>query len=240
MDDLMNRIKPPVTRTKKPDEAVCTYDTAWDDVPVPVKAKSKPKAPASDASCAAPAVADKKNIMLTEAMKGIAGAVIGSIPGVLLWILIGKTGIFAAICGVILAAGIVAGYNLMTKDNTLSSTVGIVICLAVVIVAVYFCERVIWAWELTDQLQRYISATSPELYALGESGGMDRSQIDTIINENLLKEYGFSKITFGECFSHFHRVVWMLGLNEKYSINLIIAYGCAVLGGFWLFKKASY
>ena len=231
MENLMNDINSPV-RTQSDTSAanaVSTYDTAWDDVPIPE--------PVSSAEHFSSYSTGNDSVVL-EAVKGLIGAMIGAIPGVLLWIVIGRIGFVAAICGAILAAGVVAGYTFMTKDSIIPQVWGLVICLSVVVIAVYFSERVVWSWELADYFAKYMSETRESLYSLGEAGGLSAGDVDEIIDKEMMSTYGFTKGTFGEFFSNFHRTLGVAGMNGKYFFNLLTSYAFAGMGGLWLFKKA--
>lgn len=62
-----------------------------------------------------PSVAVGERSIMTDILKASLGAIVGALPGMLLWIIIGKIGYTASICGLLLAAGIVFGYTFMTK-----------------------------------------------------------------------------------------------------------------------------
>ena len=234
MEDLMNDINSPVrTQSSTPAaKSVSTYDTAWDDIPVPEPVR------ATESYSSYSSYSAGSDSVVLEAVKGLLGAMVGAIPGVLLWIIIGRIGFVAAICGAILAAGVVAGYTFMTKDSIIPQIWGVVICLAVVVIAVYFAERVVWSWELADYFAKYMSETRNELYALGEAGGMTSSEVDEIIDREMMSTYGFTEGTFSEFFSNFHRTLGIAGYNGKYFFNLLTSYAFAGMGGLWLFKKA--
>ncbi|MBQ8960549.1 MAG: hypothetical protein IJ071_04945 [Ruminococcus sp.] len=175
--------------------------------------------------------------VLMEIFKGILGAVVGAIPGVLLWILIGRVGFIAAICGAILAGGTVAGYIFMSKDNFLPQSYGVIICLAVIIIAVFLAQKIVWCWEIADVFERYFGDYRKEMYEVGDAAGMSRSEVDAVIDSTIKEEFGFSDVSFGNCFSNFGRMLGNLGMRGKYFLNLLECYGFAALGGGSLFAK---
>ncbi len=175
--------------------------------------------------------------MLVELLKAILGAVVGALPGFILWILIGKVGFVAAICGSVLAMGTIAGYTFMTKDDFLPQKYGIITCIAVIAIAVFMADKIVWCWELSDQFKATVVASKESVYALGDAGGLTTEEIDAIFNEGIKEQFGFTEGTFGDFFSNFNRTLRYLGLSTRYYIDLLLSYGFAFLGGFSLFKK---
>lgn len=82
--------------------------------------------------------------------KGILGALIGAIPGIVLWIILSKIGIIASICGIVILIGVVVGYTALGKEFDI---LGMIISLAVVIFSVYFATNLSWALELHKVLK---------------------------------------------------------------------------------------
>lgn len=82
--------------------------------------------------------------------KGILGAIIGAIPGIILWIILSKIGIIASLCGIVILVGVVIGYTALGKEFDM---VGMIISLAVVIFSVYFATNLSWALELHSALK---------------------------------------------------------------------------------------
>ncbi len=78
----------------------------------------------------------------TSLGKGILGAIIGSLPGVILWVILGYFGFTAAIVGFVIAAGIIIGYG---KGNGPLNTAGLVSCVVIMIVAVYLGVHLSWS-----------------------------------------------------------------------------------------------
>ncbi len=79
--------------------------------------------------------------------KGILGAVIGSLPGIILWIIIGYFGWTVGYVGLLIAIGIVYGYN---KLGGPAGNVGVVACMAVLLVAIYLGVHLTWSFCLYD------------------------------------------------------------------------------------------
>ncbi len=179
---------------------------------------------------------NEESVML-ELIKAVLGAVVGALPGFILWILIGKVGFVAAICGSVLAMGTIAGYTFMTKDNFFPQKYGVIICIAVIVIAVFMADKIVWCWELSDHFKVTVASTKESVYALGDAGGLTTDEIDAIFNEAIKEQFGFTKGTFSDFFSNFNRTLRYLGLSTRYYIDLLISYGFAFLGGFSLFKK---
>ena len=88
-------------------------------------------------------------------IKGIVGAMLGTIPSMLLWIVLGKVGVVAALCGFFMILGELYACDFMTKKSgQMNKETALLICAIVMLVTIYICERMIWAWELSDVLSR--------------------------------------------------------------------------------------
>ncbi|MBE6850132.1 MAG: hypothetical protein E7504_00090 [Ruminococcus sp.] len=82
--------------------------------------------------------------------KGILGAVIGSIPGIALWVLLGYFGYTAAIVGAVVALGILFGYDKL--GGTLDKQ-GLIACIVVMLLAIYAGVHLTWAVVVNQVLQ---------------------------------------------------------------------------------------
>lgn len=83
----------------------------------------------------------------TSLGKGILGAILGSLPGIILWVIIGYFGYTAAIVGFVIAAGIIIGYG---KFGGPASTVGFAVCALVMLVAIYLGVHLSWSAVLFE------------------------------------------------------------------------------------------
>lgn len=79
-------------------------------------------------------------------LKPILGAVIGSIPGLILWIIAGYFGYKIALLGLLIAGGIFFGYEKM--GGYVSSVGGLIICIVVTIITVYLGAHIVWSMYL--------------------------------------------------------------------------------------------
>lgn len=94
---------------------------------------------------------ERNEMSLITVIKGIIGAILGTLPSVILWIALGKTGYVAAIGGFFMILGEMYICDRMTRKNReMNIETALVICVIVMIVTVYICERIIWSWELCD------------------------------------------------------------------------------------------
>lgn len=89
---------------------------------------------------------------ITAHLKGLLGAVVGAIPGMLLWIIVGKLGFIFSAIGILIAAGSVFGFGFMTKKGNPPMVLGMAICAVVFLLAIFFAVRIEYAWELSSLL----------------------------------------------------------------------------------------
>ena len=91
----------------------------------------------------------RENILL-----GIIGAILGSIPGLIVWLLLSKLGVIAAISGVILIAGTLLGYSFFAKKV---SALGFIFCIAVVLFMVFFATKLSWCIEIHSEFKDFLT-----------------------------------------------------------------------------------
>lgn len=186
----------------------------------------------------------EESIVIT-ALKAVLGAVIGAIPGMALWIIIGKIGYVTSLCGMLIALGIIAGYHFMTKNSDFPIKVGLIICLIVMIIAIYVSQRIIWTWVIADAFQEMIPTMRDSIFEQAKLEGIDitREELnefvtDEVIDELLVETYGFSEGTFSECSSNFSDLLKILELKGDYISSLLKSYLFAFLGGVGLFANS--
>ena len=91
--------------------------------------------------------ANKSNLL-----HGFAGAAIGALVGGAAYVLISKAGYISAITGFIMAFLALLLYE---KFGGCLDVKGIICCIAVLAIMVYFSVRMAWAWEAYDALKTY-------------------------------------------------------------------------------------
>lgn len=178
-------------------------------------------------------------------LKGFVGAVIGAVPGTLLWVILGKIGIVASACGLLVALGIVFGYNFMTKDGEVPISVCVVICFVVFVGALVIGERIVWTWQITDVLIQNIPQFREEIIeAALEKSDYTRQEIeeaftDEMFSNMLKKTFGIRKATFGECFSNFSSLLKALDLKGRYYTSLGKSLVFGLVGGGYTIAKIT-
>ena len=126
-------------------------------------------------------------------IKCIIGAVIGVIPAMILWVILGKIGVVAAICGFLMIFCEMYACSFMTKKNgNMNPVIAFVICAVVMLIAVYVCERILWAWELSDVLKEY-GLTFSDCFTNFKSL-IDGFELNADFTEDLIKSYIFAVI----------------------------------------------
>lgn len=78
---------------------------------------------------------------------GAVGAFLGSLIGVVLWVIIGKLGYIAGIAGAVMAISALFGYEKLGRKLGKKGTV---ICIIILIVMVYFSTKLSWAIDAYD------------------------------------------------------------------------------------------
>ena len=126
-------------------------------------------------------------------IKVIIGAILGAIPAMLLWVVLGKIGVVAAVCGFLMIFCEMYSCSFMTKKNgNMNPVIAFVICAVVMLIAVYVCERILWAWELSDVLKEY-GLTFSDCFTNFKSL-IDGFELNADFTEDLIKSYIFAVI----------------------------------------------
>ncbi len=85
--------------------------------------------------------------------KGLLGALIGCLPGLILWVIIGALGYTWSLVGMVIVIGAVLGYEKF--GGTFNNKADIIICILLMIVAVYAGIHLTWAVEVKSALQEH-------------------------------------------------------------------------------------
>ena len=88
---------------------------------------------------------------------GTVGALVGSLLGLGVFLLLGRIGVISVLGGAVACACIFGGYYLLAKDI---SPVGLVICGVLLIATVYFANKLDWSIELSKALKEYCMTAS--------------------------------------------------------------------------------
>ena len=157
-------------------------------------------------------------------LMGVLGAVIGAIPGMLLMIFVARFGFIASLCGAAMAAMIFGGYKLMTKNSLLSTKTGLIICGAVMALAVFLAVRISWTFALRDALG----------LAKAWLGDLDDYGFTDSYYKGLI---GDEEPTFGNCWDNFGKILTELGYKGRFIASLAENYLFAGLGCAGVFAK---
>jgi len=157
---------------------------------------------------------------LMPIVKGVLGAVLGAIPGIILIILVARMGFIASICGAVMAIGIFFGYSLLTKNSALEEKTGLIICAVVMIIGIYFAVRTSWCLEISSFLQKDM--------------GIKPGEVDS---EILYEFLGIRDVTFSEISSEFGSLLEKCDSKGSFIKSLLENIAFAALGGFGTFAK---
>ena len=180
---------------------------------------------------------EKKSVTL---LKGFWGALLGALPGMIIWIVLGKFRIRSAIVGFFLAAGSVKSYSRFTRKNKIPVIVGVFICTVIIAGTVYLAQRITLSWLMTDSFEETIKVMrlSVTQKIKEEHPDVPDHIIENYINYELNRTYGFTRGDFSDCFIHFHRILGKLNMTKAYYGDLIQSYISAALGTVSLMKSA--
>lgn len=180
---------------------------------------------------------------IITALKGLIGAVIGAIPGMLIWIILGKIGFVFSAVGILIGLGIIMGFAFFTKNADVPLWLMLVIFLGVFAVAMILSEKIVWTWELTDTFKEYLPIYREDIIAsaIAESD-MTRAEVESILTDELFTEiveenFGIKEGNFSECFSNFSTLLENLEMKGKYIASLAKSSLFGIIGGISVFAK---
>lgn len=181
---------------------------------------------------------------VVTALKGILGAVIGAIPGMALWIILGKLGFVFSAVGILIGLGIVLGFSKMTKNGEIPVWLTFVIFIGVFVATMILAEKIVWTWELASSFKEYLPTFREDIISgvMAEDSSLTRADIETVLTDDmynqLVKEnFGITEGTFGECFSNFSVLLENLEMKGKYIASLVKSSLFGLIGGIALFAK---
>lgn len=180
------------------------------------------------------------------ALKGLAGAVIGAVPGMALWIILGKLGFVFSAVGLLIAMGIIFGYGFLTKNGELPLVFTVVICAAVFVLTMIISQKIIWTWELSSNLKDYLPTFREDIISgiMSESSEITRKDVEAFLTDEMYKEFvnetfGVTEGTFGECFANFSTLLEKLDMKSDYIFSLIKSGLFGLVGGIAVFAKTG-
>lgn len=178
------------------------------------------------------------------ALKGIAGAVIGAIPGMALWIVLGKLGFVFSAVGILIGLGIVFGFSKVTKNGEIPMWLTFVIFIGVFVTSMILAEKIVWTWELASAFKEYLPTFREDIISgvMAEDSSLARADVEAVLTDDmynqLVKEnFGITEGTFGECFSNFSVLLENLEMNGKYIASLVKSCLFGLIGGVAFFAK---
>ena len=82
--------------------------------------------------------------------KPILGAVIGCIPGMIIWVIAGYFGFNIALIGMLIAAGIFFGYEKL--GGYAATARGVITCIVIMLIVIYLGAHLVWSMQLKSAL----------------------------------------------------------------------------------------
>ena len=176
---------------------------------------------------------ESKNTDFMTVVLGAVGAAIGAIPGFFLIMGLARFGIIASLCGAALAAGTFFGFYIATRNSRPSDKQKMVVCISVMVLAVFFAVRISWTYKLRDVLIISKSYTDSIIASDDKYSNVTAESIDQ--GYNIL--FGFSEPTYSNCSANFNKIITNLNLKGKFHLSLLENYAFCALGCLWLFSR---
>ncbi|MDE5583169.1 MAG: hypothetical protein K2J08_05650 [Ruminococcus sp.] len=187
---------------------------------------------------------DYEGSKVLTALKALFGAVIGALPGVALWIILGKLGVIASVSGMAIAMGVVFLSCLFAGDSNLSPLVMLTICGVVFLTAIIISEKIVWTMEMSESLSEYLSTYRGEIIkaVMAENPDISRTEADGLLTDDLYNQivtetFGVREATFSECFSNFGSLLGKLEMKGEYISSIVKSIFFGLLGGSAFFAK---
>lgn len=181
---------------------------------------------------------EKKSSNLVALLLGTVGAIIGAIPGGILWVLLGKIGIIASAAGLVMMAGIIIGFTLLSGigGGEAHGVAALLVCVIVGVIAVSISSKIVYVGLMVKGLHEAVPMMRNEVVQELESSGMDVSQVEYMLTDEMMESYlceafEITEISTSECSRNFSRILDLLEMKGEYAGNLVKCYLFAALGG---------
>lgn len=166
-------------------------------------------------------------------LKGILGAIIGSLPGMLLIIFLSRFGLLASVCGVVMAAGAIYGYTRMTRDSFLDIKYGVIVVIAVMLLGIYLGVRISWAWRFSVEFPKLYELSYDILVKSFTESGFSKEEAEKLFNL-IFDDPDRGFFTY---FFNFGDYLQYPGSRVKFGLSLFGNYVFAASGSAVIFRK---
>ena len=204
--------------------------------------------PVESAETAAPAFTpinrvDSESSGLMDILRDVLAAIVGTLPGFVLWLIFGKLtlglsavnlllNIIMFVCPLVMAAGSLFCYHYVNRDRFIDTKRCALICLAVLAFMIYMANRTVTCLQIVDicnNLKDYMTQITGFI-------GLSKEDIDSVWDDDMAKEItkemtGFTKINFGRCFLNFSDILEKMDMNGDFAWSMLKSYLWGFTGG---------
>jgi len=204
--------------------------------------------PVESAETAAPAFTpinrvDSESSGLMDILRDVLAAIVGTLPGFVLWLIFGKLtlglsavnlllNIIMFVCPLVMAAGSLFCYHYVNRDRFIDTKRCALICLAVLAFMIYMANRTVTSLQIVDicnNLKDYMTQITGFI-------GLSKEDIDAVWDDDMAKEItkemtGFTKINFGRCFLNFSDILEKMNMNGDFAWSMLKSYLWGFTGG---------
>ncbi len=197
--------------------------------------------PVESAETAAPAFTpinrvDSESSGLMDILRDVLAAIVGTLPGFVLWLIFGKLtlglsavnlllNIIMFVCPLVMAAGSLFCYHYVNRDRFIDTKRCALICLAVLAFMIYMANRTVTCLQIVDicnNLKDYMTQITGFI-------GLSKEDIDSVWDDDMAKEItkemtGFTKINFGRCFLNFSDILEKMDMNGDFAWSMLKSY----------------
>lgn len=160
-------------------------------------------------------------------IKGLLGAVVGAVPGFLVWLLLARLGYVSTCCGLFIAVGSALGYSFMTKKGNPSPVIGFIVCTAILAVSILLAVKIDWAWEFAKFFEETVY---PDFRQSMMNVGISSDEIKELYGKSLMEEFDFTEANFGNCFRNLKVLVEFYDKKMEYIFDYILSGVCGLAG----------
>ncbi len=186
---------------------------------------------------------DSESSGLMDILRDVLAAIVGTLPGFVLWLIFGKLtlglsavnlllNIIMFVCPLVMAAGSLFCYHYVNRDRFIDTKRCALICLAVLAFMIYMANRTVTCLQIVDicnNLKDYMTQITGFL-------GLSKEDIDSVWDDDMAKEItkemtGFTKINFGRCFLNFSDILEKMDMNGDFAWSMLKSYLWGFTGG---------
>ena len=172
---------------------------------------------------------------LIDLIKGAGAALLGTIPGFVLWLILGKASLGLSVsnlisksqmfvCPILIGVGALIAYLLVNKNKLINKNKCILTCIVCAFIMIALAVKVVYCMQIVDICNNLKDWLIQGLDLFGFSTEeLEAKWDDAKVREAMKEVTGHPKMTFGICFSEFKEMLEKFQLESNYAWDSLVS-----------------